>query len=186
MALGAGCARTVRVGVRDRSRSRRRVAVAALGVLVAVDLAHTITAEAARAGSQLTKTVQFFGDNFVSVFVWIAAGFTIWGIWRRRIEALYGLLLVGAMVGAVSGVSDLSYLWKSQLPTIGPYLVARGEVAAALGLGLGLAVGALFALRRSTPRLPARAARDPHWLERLVAGLDYDQVAVECERLDRR
>ena len=111
------------------ARSRRRVAVAALGVLVAVDLAHTITAEAARAGTQLTKTVQFFGDNFVSVFVWIAAGFTIWGIWRRRIEALYGMLLVGAMVGAVSGVSDLSYLWKSQLPTIGPYLVARGEVA---------------------------------------------------------
>jgi hypothetical protein len=162
---------------------RGGAAISALVLLVGVDMAHTITAEVARAGAQLTKVVQYFGDNFVSVFVWIAAAFTVWGLRRRRIEALYGLLLVGAMIGAVSGVSDLSYLWKSQLPTIGPYFLARGEVATALGLGLGLAAGALAALRRSTPRLPARDARDPRWLERLIAGLDDDQVALECERL---
>lgn len=166
------------------ARSRRsRVTVASLVGLVGVDLAHTITAEVARAGSQLTKTVQFFGDNFVSIFVWIAAGITIWGVRRRRIEALYGMLLVGAMVGTVSGITDLSYLWKSQLPTIGPHLVARAEVATALGLGLGLAAGALIALRRATPHLPTRHERDPHWLERLVVGLDDTQVALECERL---
>jgi hypothetical protein len=166
------------------ARSRRvRVAVASLVVLVGVDMAHTITAEAARAGTQLTKTVQFFGDNFVSVFVWVVAAVTIWGVRRRRLEALYGMVLVGAMVATVSGVSDLAYLWKSQLPTIGPHLVARAEVASSLGLGLGLAAGALAALRRAIPRLTTRDRRDPQWLQRLVAGLDDDQVALECERL---
>jgi hypothetical protein len=165
------------------ARRRGRLAISALVLLVGVDLAHTVTAEVARAGSQLTKIVQYFGDNFVSVFVWFAAAATIWGLRRRRIEALYGMLLVGAMVGTVSGVSDLAYFWKSQLPTIGPHVVARGEVSIALGLGLGLAVGALVALRRSTPRLPKQDAHDSQWLERLVEGLDHDQVALESERL---
>ena len=171
-------------GVVVMRRSRGALAIAALVLLVGADAAHSLTAEAARAGTQLTKSIQFLGDNFVSVLVWIAAAVAIVGLRRRRVEALYGVLLVGAMVGFVSGVTDLSYLWKSQLPTIGPDVVARSEVAAALGLGFGLAVGAFWALRRSTPRAAKRPARDPRWLELLVAGLDDDQVAVECARLD--
>jgi len=166
-------------------RSRiRALTIAALGVLVGVDLVHTVCAEAARAGSALTKTVQFFGDDFVSVIVWIAAGFTVWGLWRRRVEALYGTLLVGAMVGLVSGATDLSYLWKSQLPTVGPDALARAEVATAFGLGIGLAVGALLALRRTAPARESRVARDPRWLERVVAGLDDEHVERACSRLD--
>jgi hypothetical protein len=94
------------------------------------------------------------------------------------------VLLIGAMVALVSGLTDLSYLWKSQLPTIGPNVVARAEVATALGLGLGLATGALLRLVRSVPEAPARRARDPDWLARLVAGLDDDAVALESTRLD--
>jgi hypothetical protein len=169
-------------GVVVASSRRGRRAAVSLVALVGVDMAHTITAEVARAGSQLTKTVQFFGDNFVSVVVWIVAAVTIWGVRRRRIEALYGMVLVGAMVATVSGVTDLAYLWKSQLPTIGPHVLARAEVATSLGLGFGLAAGALTALRRATPPLPTDR-RDPRWLERLVAGLDDDEVALECQRL---
>jgi hypothetical protein len=163
---------------------RRGVAlIAALVVLVGVDMAHTISAEAARAGTQLAKTVQYFGDNFVSVIVWAAAGLTIWALVRRRAEAVYGVLLVGVMVALVSGVTDLSYLWKSQLPALGPHVVSRAAVAIALGLGLGLAAGALVVLRSAT-RVPRRAVRDPLWIERLVAGLDDDGVRAECARLD--
>jgi hypothetical protein len=166
------------------ARRHGRSAIAALVVLVGVDMSHTISAEVFRAGAQLTKTLQFFGDNFVSVIVWLAAGLTVWCLWRRRVEALYGLVLVGAMVGLVSGLTDLSYLWKSQLPTVAPDALARGAVSVAVGLGFGLAAGALYALVRSGPRAPARSARDPMWLERLVAGLDDDQLIAECARLD--
>ena len=160
-----------------------RGAIIALAGLVGVDMAHTISAEMARAGTQLTKTVQFFGDNFVSVIVWVAAGFTIWALWRRRSEAVYGLLLVGVMIALVSGLTDLSYLWKSQLPTVLPDPIARAAVATALGLGLGLAAGAVVALRGSS-RVPKRTVRDPAWLERLVVGLDDREVIAECGRLD--
>ena len=166
-----------------RAKSRGAL-IAAVVLLVVVDSSHAIGAEAARAGPVLDKTLQFFGDNWVSLIVWILAGFTIWGLWRRHPQALFGVLLVGLMAALVSGVTDLSYLWKSQLPTVGPDLVARVEVATALGLGLGLAAGALLRLVRSAPTARVRAARDPDWLERLVAGLDDDAVALESTRLD--
>ena len=65
-----------------------------------------------------------------------------------------GSLLVGAMVALVSGVTDLSYLWKSQLPTVGA--ARRGRAARSRsrsGSGSGWRSGALLALRRSTPRV---------------------------------
>jgi hypothetical protein len=118
------------------------------------------------------------------VIVWVVAGATIWAIRRRRPEALYGVLLVGAMVALVSGLTDLSYLWKSQLLSVGPANGARAAVAIALGLGLGLAVGALARLLRSSRDHAPEPARDPQWLERLVEGLDDDAVARESVRLD--
>jgi hypothetical protein len=192
-----------------RSKSRGAL-VAAVVALVVVDASHAISAEVARAGPVLGKTLQFFGDNWVSLIVWILAGLTIWALWRRdhaattlgpptsaqrssatrasgsagRTEALFGVLILGVMVALIGGLTDLSYLWKSQLPTAGPNLVARAEVATALGLGLGLAAGALLRLVRSAPEAPARPARDPDWLERLVAGLDDDAIALESTRLD--
>lgn len=165
------------------SRRRAGAAIAVVVALVGVDLTHAVTAELARPGSQLTRTVQFFGDNYVSVIVWIAAVITIRGLRRGDIVARYGVLLVGTMVALVSGFSDLSSLWKSQLPTVGPYLLARAEVASELGLGLGAAAGALVALRRSVPAPGARAAYGPRWVERLVGDLDDDAVAVVCNRL---
>ena len=166
-----------------RSRSRAAL-ITAVGALVALDIAHTVGAEAARAGGLVAKTLQFLGDNFVSVIVWVLAGATIWAIRRRRPEALYGVLLVGAMVAMVSGLTDLSYLWKSQLPSVGPANGARAAVGIALGLGLGLAAGALTRLLHSSGDRAPVPARDPRWVERLVEGLDDDAVAQESARLD--
>jgi hypothetical protein len=164
-------------------RRRAGAAIAAIVALVGIDAAHAITAELARPGSPGARIVQFLGDNFVSVIVWIAAIATIRGLRRGRVDARYGVVLVGAMVALVSGVSDLAYLWKSQLPSIGPDVWARAEVAAEIGLGFGLAGGALLALRRSVPHLAARDAHDPRWIERLVGDLDDDALAVGCSRL---
>ena len=172
------------VGVLVARSQLRAALVAAVGALVAVDIAHTVGAEAARAGGLVAKTLQFLGDNFVSVIVWVLAAATIWAIRRRRAEALYGVLLVGAMVALVSGLTDLSYLWKSQLPNVGPANSARAEVAIALGLGLGLAVGAVTRLLRPSADRASVPARDPQWVERLVEGLDDDAVARESARLD--
>ncbi|MDQ1477210.1 MAG: hypothetical protein QOE62_2439 [Actinomycetota bacterium] len=139
------------IGFAAAYRQRRGLAIAVVVAMVGIDLAHTITAEATRSGTELGKTLQFFGDNFVSVAVWIAAALTIRGLRRGAVVARYGLILVGGMVALVSGLSDLSTLWKSQLATAGPHLLARAEVAAGLGLGLGVVAGAVAALRQSAP-----------------------------------
>ena len=39
---------------------------------------------------------------------------------RRRVEALYGVVFVGLLVALIGGATDLSALWKSQLPDAGP------------------------------------------------------------------
>ncbi len=165
--------------------SRRAVpAVVAVVVLVAGDAAHTIAAEIARPGSSLAKTAQFLGDNFVSVLVWVFAGLTVAALARRRAEALYGIVLVGAMVALVSGVTDLSYLWSSQLPGVGPDVLGRAEVAVALGLGVGLAAGALWALRRSAPEPRTRDDAGARGVGQLVRGLDEHELDLVCSRLD--
>jgi hypothetical protein len=171
------------IGFAAAYRQRRGLAIAVVVAMVGIDLAHTITAEATRSGTELGKTLQFFGDNFVSVAVWIAAVLTIRGLRRGAVVARYGLILVGGMVALVSGLSDLSTLWKSQLATAGPHLLARAEVAAGLGLGLGVVAGAVAALRQSAPSGRERDARDPRWVESLVEGLDDDAVSVVCKRL---
>jgi hypothetical protein len=171
------------VGVLVALAKSRGALIAAVVALVALDALHAISAEAARAGPVLGKTWEFFADDWVSLIVWALAGVTIWALARRRTEALFGVLLIGALVALIGGVTDLSYLWKSQLPTVGPDVVARLEVATAVGLGLGLATGAAIRLIRSAPRASATPTRDPRWLERLVAGLDDDALALESTRL---
>jgi hypothetical protein len=171
------------IGFVAACRKRTGLAIAVVVMLVGIDLAHTITAEVARPGTDVAKIVQFVGDNFVSLVIWVAAAFTIRALRRGGAVGRYGLVLVGGMIALVSGLSDLSSLWKSQLETTGPALLARAEVAAGLGLGLGVVGGALVALRRSAPRSQHRDGRDPQWVERLIADLDDDAVAVVCRRL---
>jgi len=171
------------VGFAAAYRKRTGAAIAVVVALVGIDVVHTVTAEVSRPGTNVAKTLQFFGDNFVSVIVWIVAALTIRGLRRGDVVARYGVLLVGAMVALVSGLSDLSSLWKSQLATVGPYALARAEVAAALGLGVGVVAGALAALWRSAARPGVRNARDPDWLERLVGDLDDEALSVVCARM---
>jgi hypothetical protein len=162
-------------------RGLRTMAVL-IGVLVFVDITHSIFYEMGRPGSVLGRVGQFFGGNFVSVAVWIAAIAVIIGLVQKRAEALYGAVLVALMVALVGGATDLSSLWKSQLPTVGPAWVTRVEVVIALGLGLGVAVGALIRATRAERAAP-KAATAP-WLTTLVEGLDDDAVEQIASKLD--
>jgi hypothetical protein len=154
-----------------------------LAFLVVCDMVHAIGYEIPRPGSNPAKTAQFFAGTFVSVAVWIAAVPTVIALWRRRIEAMYGVAFVGLMVALVAGVSDLSTLWKSQLPGAGPAWLSRLEVSVALGLGAGLAVGALIRMFRSrAPKTDDDGGG--RWLSLLVAGLSDGELARIVRELD--
>jgi hypothetical protein len=167
------------------ARWSRALAVA-VGLLVAVDAAHAIAYEVARPGSNAAKTVQFLGGTFVSIFVWIAAVPTIIGLWRRRTDALYGAIFVGLMVALVGGASDLSALWHSQLPAVGPDVLTRLEGVLALGLGGGVALGSLgraLVSEKSDPSTDG-AGSDGGWLSTLVVGLDDSELRRIAADLD--
>jgi hypothetical protein len=153
-----------------------------LVVLVVFDIAHAIGYEIPRPGANSTKVLQFFTSGFVSIAVWIAAIPTVIALARRRAEALYGVVFVGLLVALIGGVSDLSALWKSQLPDAGPAGLMRFEVVVALGLGAGLVVGALVRMVRS--RAVAPAAEHGRWLSLLVSGLSEPELARIAADLD--
>lgn len=159
-----------------------------IGILVAIDAAHAIAYEIARPGTNVAKGVQFVGGTFVSILVWIVAVPTVIGLWRRRDEALYGAIFVGLMVALVGGASDVTSLWHSQLPPAGPDVLTRLEVALALGLGGGVAFGALAST--AFAERPARSAnattgRDPAgWLSMLVVGLDDSELRRIASELE--
>ena len=56
--------------------------VIVVGVIVVSDMAHAIAFEIPRPGGNLTKVLQFFGGNFVSIAVWAAAVPTVVAIGR--------------------------------------------------------------------------------------------------------
>jgi hypothetical protein len=159
-----------------------RVLVVLIGLLVVSDIAHAIAYEIPRAGSNSTKVLQLLGGAFVSIAVWVAAIFTIVGLVRRRAEALYGVVFVGLLVALIGGATDVSALWKSQLPDAGPAWLTRVEVVMALGLGAGLVVGALVRMIRS--RATERVGGGGPWLSLLVVGLSDAELARIVPELD--
>jgi hypothetical protein len=101
---------------------------------------------------------------------------------RRRAEALYGVVFVALLVALIGGATDLSALWKSQLPDAGPAWLTRVEVVVALGLGGGLVVGALVRMLRS--RTIEHADGRGQWLSLLVSGLSDAELARLVRELD--
>jgi len=158
------------------------VLVALVVLVVLSDAAHAIAFEIPRPGANPTKVVQFLGGSFVSIAVWVASVPTVFGLLRRRAEALYGVVFVGLLVALIGGATDLSALWKSQLPDAGPDWLTRGEVVVALGLGGGLAVGALFRMLRSRTATPDDGRGQ--WLSLLVSGLSDAELARIARDLD--
>jgi hypothetical protein len=163
---------------------RWRIALAVLlGVLVVVDAVHSIAYVVPQPGGNFEKSLRFLGGSFVSVVIWIVSVPTIIGILRRKTEALYGVVFVGLMVALIGGATDLSALWKSQIPNVGPPELTRLEVAISLGLGAGLVVGAIIRMVRSgrEPRADDTAGR---WLSLLVVGLSDAELARIALDLD--
>lgn len=63
---------------------------------------------------------------------------------------------IAAVLVLVTGLSDVSVLWNSQLPSAGPGWLTRLIVSVGVGLGAGVGLGCLRTIARS--REPARAA----------------------------
>lgn len=138
----------------SRTRAARLVVACALADVVVVETLHVIgawDATTADTGARLGASVYALGALAVAsvALVWVA---------RRGLHAAAPLVLIaGLFVALAGGLADISVLTRSQVPTTLPVDMARALVAAALGLGIGLAVVAALQLRAE----PARDRRSP-------------------------
>jgi hypothetical protein len=137
------------------------VLAVALMLLIAAETVHVVGtwgASTSGIGSRLAESVWSFAGIALGVasLAWIARR----GAW----SAVPVVLVAGVFLGIAGGLSDITSLTRSQLPTTLSTAVARATVMLALGLGAGIVIGAATHLRlpRGAPtpaRVPSGVAR---------------------------
>jgi len=146
--LAGAAVLTMAVAAAGRTRRWVGALVAALGLVVALDLVQVAGAwagtEAPLAGALPPLAASAAG--------WVVAVLAIRQLLRGRCESgLFQLLLAAGLLTVVGGLGDLGFLLRSELPSGLPAWVARATVTANIGLGLGALVAA--GLRLSQLRL---------------------------------
>ena len=127
-------------------------------LLAVLEVAHVVGLLGATSSSTASA---LWASGFSLAGVLLAVIAVAWLV-RRGAFAAVPLVLVAAMViGLVGGVADVSVLWNSQIPTTLAPSVARALVAATLGLGVGVFVGAALRLRPPRPVTTVRGAALP-------------------------
>ncbi len=138
-----------------RSRWWKQLIAGSLVVIVVTEAVHVLglwDASTESAGTKLVQSAYSLGGIALGVLalIWMA---------RRGAHAAMPLVLVASIVLVVAGgLSDVTTLGRSLLPTTLPYSLARVLVTITLGLGVGLAAAAGMRLRDTTPRRPVRRA----------------------------
>ncbi|HEY8218031.1 MAG TPA: hypothetical protein VIH82_12925 [Acidimicrobiia bacterium] len=132
----------------------------ALVVVIAAQSLHVVGSWGATTlgiGTRLGASVYALGAIGVSVVA------LVW-LWRRGVHTAAPLvLLAGLFVAIAGGLADVTVLTRSQLPTTLDDDLARGIVAAALGLGVGLAVAGALRLRPDRRARGRQPADDASW-----------------------
>jgi hypothetical protein len=137
-----------------RQRSWPRLLAGLTGLLIAVDVVHTVGIWSGSSASAAAKAYASLG----SFAGWVLGGLAIYRLLgpNPRRGTIY-LVLGAVLMADVGGVGDLGSLYRSQLAVALPDPVTRALVATTLGLGIGLVVCGLL-LARARPRRRARPA----------------------------
>jgi len=139
------------------TRLGRGAVAASLAVLIVGETAHVFGSWAATtvAGStKLAASAYALGGIAVAALALVR-------VVRRGVHpAAPLLLLAGLFLALAGGLADVTALYRSQLPTTLPVVLARLEIAATIGLGAGIAVVGGWRLRPTAPRERV-AARTP-------------------------
>jgi hypothetical protein len=124
-------------------------------VVTANDLYHAVAIADFWSGGFLFHLQKFFAGSFYSIVGWVLGGVGAWLLVRRRVDGLYAAVFAGGSAALFTGLLDFTVLSRSQVPFTASITVDRITVVISLGLGVGVAIGALIALRASRPVLDA-------------------------------
>jgi hypothetical protein len=138
------------VVVASRQRRWPQLLAVLMGLLIAVDVVHTVgiwTGSSASAGAKAYASLSSWAG-------WVLGGLAVYRLLGPHPRRASIYLLLGAVLMAdVGGIGDLGSLYRSQLAVALPDPLTRALVATTLGLGVGLAIcGLRLARPRPRPR----------------------------------
>jgi hypothetical protein len=138
--------------VAGRQRRWPQLLAALIGLLITVDVVHTVGIWTGTSASAAAKAYASLG----SWAGWVLGGLAIHRLLgpHPRRSSIY-LVLGGVLMADVGGIGDLGSLYRSQLAVALPDPVTRALVATTLGLGVGLVINGL---RLARPRRRPRPA----------------------------
>ena len=139
------------------TRLGRAAVAAGLAVLIVGETAHVFGSWAA---TTVAGTTKLAASAYALGGIAVAALAFVWVVRRGVHAAAPLLLLAGLFLALAGGLADVTALYRSQLPTTLPVVLARLEIAATIGLGAGIAVVGGWRLRPTAPRERV-AARTP-------------------------
>jgi hypothetical protein len=131
-----------------------------VGLLTLNDVYHAAAIGFSVAGSTGTRLGRVLTGSFYSIIGWVLGVVAVRLLWRRSPDGLYAAAFAGVSAALFTGILDITVLSRSDAPFNGPMSLDRVTVAVSLGLGVGLAVGAVLALRR-IPRADPVEDDDP-------------------------
>ena len=148
------------------TRAWARWLTAALVVLVANDVVHTLASAGATHDGIGSVLFRVFVSGFYGTIAWVVGALALQPLAARRDLGALLAGITGFFIALLGGATDASALGRSQLSFSLPPTVARFEVALSLGLGTGLVLAAVWLfigpgdrLVRTRPAGDGRATR---------------------------
>ncbi|TML60205.1 MAG: hypothetical protein E6G17_10330 [Actinobacteria bacterium] len=155
--LAVALALLVAAVVMARAQRWGRLLAGCVAVLVATDLVRTIGQTTASHDALGVEVARALLGGIFSLAAWLVGAASIGWLQREDDGGLIGAAAAGLVIAIFGGLTDISVLSRSQLPFAFPGVIDRAAVAVSLGIGLGVAAGAVLRLREPF-RLRGRAA----------------------------
>ena len=115
------------------------------------DIYHAVAIAWFWSGSFVYRLTKLFGGSFYSIVGWVLGLVAARLLWQRRVDGLYAAVFAGGSAALFTGLLDFTVLSRSQAPFAGSITVDRLTVAISLGVGVGVMVAALIAIRSTRP-----------------------------------
>ncbi len=133
----------------SRTRFWKTAIIVSLGALLVVEALHVGGTWGGSTATVLSKSVQ----DIYSAAGWIITALALIFLIRRKdpYDATPAVLIAAVFVFLAGGLTDVTELTRSQIPSTLPEWLSRLTVTIALGLGFGVLVAAALRLRRPAP-----------------------------------
>lgn len=126
------------------------LAIAVLAIVV-VDAVHAFGIAFANAGGTGQHLAKLVSGNYLSVLAWLVGLGAVVLLLRDHPDAPFPAAFAAFVAALAGGLADIGALSKSQVPFAWSVELARFLVATSLGLGVGVVIAAVLAIRRTLP-----------------------------------